>query len=122
MPIQEGYHDEIAVCNLAALLPFRDGIDGEHLSSMFEYAGALALAAQHLNTGDASVVSDLGGLPDRCNVRFTVEWFDTSLVQNHAVDEVIRATDRPLLAPCAFLGAMRSAVSMPTSIITGKLP
>ena len=48
-----------------------------------------------------------------------MEFFDTSLVENVAVDEVIKATDRETMAPCAFLGAMRSAVSIPTSIITG---
>ena len=68
VPQRERSHNEIAICNLAALLPFRDGT--EYLSSMFEYANALALGAQHLNTGDSSVVSDLQGLPDRCNIRF----------------------------------------------------
>ena len=119
IPFQEGSHDEIAICNLAVVLPFREGVDGEFLTSYFEYAASIALAVHHLNTGDTSIVKDLQGLPDRCNIRFTLEWFDTSFSQLHAVDEVIRATDRPH-APCAFLGAMRSAVSMPTATITGE--
>ena len=44
--------DEIAICNLAVLLPYREGLNGDYLSSTYEYVAALALAAQHLNSGD----------------------------------------------------------------------
>jgi len=115
----EGEFDEIAICNLGGLLPFREGIDGDYLASNYQYVAAMALAVQHLNTASSLVVKDLEGLTKRCNIRFTLEFFDSGLLENHAVNEVIRATDRPLMAPCAFLGAMRSAVSIPTSIITG---
>jgi hypothetical protein len=40
---------------------------------------AVALAAKHLNTGDGSVVPEVEGLKDRCNVRFTTEYFDSEM-------------------------------------------
>ena len=31
IPFQEGSHDEIAICNLAVVLPFREGVDESSL-------------------------------------------------------------------------------------------
>lgn len=83
---------------------------------------AVFLAAQHLNTGNGTIVQAVKGLHERCDIRFTAELFDTELSQSTAVDQVISLVERePAVEqlPCAYIGAGRSAVSIPTSIITG---
>ena len=40
---------------------------------------AVALAIQHLNTGDGSVIPQVEGLNDNCNIRFTLELFDSEM-------------------------------------------
>ena len=40
---------------------------------VLEGALAVALAIQHLNTGDGSVIPEVQGLNEKCNVRFTAE-------------------------------------------------
>ena len=69
-------HDEIAICNLAVLQPFTIGGNNMHF---YEFPAMMALAAQHLNSGDGSVVADASGLPEWCNVRFALEFVDTEL-------------------------------------------
>jgi len=114
--------DEIAICHLVALFAFTEYRQPSNTVGCYESAAALALAAHHLNTGNGSIVKEVEGLNDRCNIRFTVEFQDSKLEERSAVDTVIRITDRKPVKerlPCGFFGAERSAVSMPTSIITG---
>jgi len=127
LQLQEGgdaasKENEIAVCHMPLLLAFsRGGLPHNGLGSV-ESVAVLALAAQHLNTGNGTIVPEVQGLNQRCNVRFSLEVQDTQLDEAHSVDHVIRITDRTPVKerlPCAFLGAGRSAVSQPTSIITG---
>ena len=116
--------EEIALCHLPFIFPFSAG-DRAPWNAIAAYEGAfaIALAAQHLNTGDGSIVPEVGGLSDRCNIRFTTEMQDTELQESIAVDQTIDLTDRSTAdgerLPCAILGAARSAVSIPTSIISG---
>ena len=74
---------------------------------------------------------------NNCGIQFNVAAFDTGLSESIAVDQIIRITDRSnsqavldvttsdanslllLRPPCVILGAARSAVTMPTSIISG---
>ena len=111
---QEKGHEEIAVCNLAVMLGFYH--DGN-----FKDVGSAALAAHHLNTGNGSIVQDVSGLPDRCNIRFTTEYIKTLFSPIQAINEVIKATERDDLSNpiCTFIGAQASSVSIPTSIIAG---
>ena len=119
IPMEEGLHKEIAICNLAALIPASIN-KGFYLQDMFGLATLqIALAVQHLNEGNGSIIPDVQSLNQRCNIRFTLELIDTGLVENIAVDEVIRVTDRQWPPVCAFQGASRSAVSMATATITG---
>lgn len=112
-------HGEIAICNLETLLAFtfadRPG-QRDNLSA-YENAMAVLLAAHHLNTGNATVVHELEGLNEKCNVRFITNLYDSQFEERHTVETVIRQTDNS--SPCAFLGAQRSAVSIPMAIITG---
>ena len=85
---------------------------------------AVALAIQHLNTGDGSVIPEVEGLNDNCNVRFTLELFDSEMSESKGVDQTIEILNRKpgdvdKKLPCVFLGNGRSAVTLPTSIITG---
>jgi len=63
---------DIGLCHLSTILPFTHGIKdpsrGEH-----EDMVAVALAAHHLNTGDGTLVPQVAGLNERCDIRFTIE-------------------------------------------------
>ncbi len=101
-----------------------------HLGGIFgSYEGlaAIALAAQHLNTGDGSIVPEVAGLANnKCGIHFNVAAYDTEQTISVAMDKIIQITDRTRndeadnVLPCVILGAARSAVTMPTSIISGS--
>lgn len=69
----------------------------------------------------------------KCGLKFNLAAFDTALQESVGVDQIIRITDRSNLVhdgseagedfmlrpPCVILGAARSAVTMPTAIISG---
>ena len=111
----------VPVCHLAYFMPFTQKDNDEPLLSMGSYQGAyaVALAAEHLNSGNGSIVDEVQGLNDRCNIKFSLEMFDTKGLQTVAVDRVIEVTSREQYLPCAFLGAAYSSVSIPMSIISG---
>jgi Receptor family ligand binding region len=116
---------EIALCHLSGLLPFSFGDFVPQLLG-FEWSANVALAAHHLNTGDGSIVPEVEGLDKRCKIRFTTEFIDTQFSEGVALNHVIAQTNREPGSlternPCAFIGATRSAVSIPTSIVTGLL-
>ena len=119
--------EELALCHLPFIFPFSDGTRAPwNALGTYEGAFGIALAAQHLNTGDGSIVPEVAGLADRCNIRFTLEALDTELAESTAVDQTIDLTDPDHFTadpaerlPCAILGAARSAVSIPTSIVSG---
>jgi serine/threonine protein kinase len=117
--------ESVALCHLNALLPFTFG-DYIPEQSYFDVAATIALAAHHLNVGDGSIVPEVEGLDRRCNVRFTVEFSDTEYQAGMAVRHVVEQTSRTPgdadhLLPCAFIGAVRSAVTIPTSMVSGLL-
>lgn len=60
-------------------------------------------------------------LNDTCNIRFLHEIFDTEYSEAVTVGRVIQLISRKPekeQLPCAFIGARRSAVTLPTSMIT----
>ena len=109
-----------AICHLAYFMPFTDG-KGAPYKTVGTYQGAyaVALAAEHLNTGNGSIVQEVTNLNEQCNIRFTVELFDTEKQQRSAVEQVIKVTDRKEYLPCALLGGGYSSSSIPMSIISG---
>jgi len=171
----------VALCHVYTLLPFTNGQKEtwNNLWGTMESTFAMALAAQHLNTGNGTIVPQVEGLSQRCPVRFSLEFSDTELSAQIGVRNVIGAirrrdfndvsacwandnnnitnsnilhqTDdntildsveqqqqlqqqqRPVaqhdnhqtqtgiqsVEPCFLLGAARSSVSIPTSIVTG---
>eukprot|EP00980_Cylindrotheca_fusiformis_P008653 scaffold1844_cov124-Cylindrotheca_fusiformis.AAC.2 len=114
--------EEVILCHLSGLFPFTYG--GSYPSRLTKIeAAAAALAAHHLNVGDGSIVPEVEGLNERCNVRFTVEFGDTELDKKYSLNQVVDLIGREKgtaeRLPCAFLGAASSMVSVPTSIVTG---
>eukprot|EP00980_Cylindrotheca_fusiformis_P023344 scaffold10399_cov113-Cylindrotheca_fusiformis.AAC.4 len=108
--------EDVFLCHLNTLFPLGWGpikVD----------AAAVALAAHHLNVGDGSFVSEVEGLNERCNVRFTVEIADTKFDTEYALNQVVNRIGRSAGAvdrlPCAFIGSLISKVAVPTSIVTG---
>ncbi|CAB9518280.1 Gamma-aminobutyric acid (GABA) B receptor [Seminavis robusta] len=126
--------DDVSICHLATLLPL-SSVEGDHNDTgstrtpfttlgSFRGAAAMMLAMSHLNSGNGSIIPELAQTPQTCpQLRFTMELLDSQLDERKAIDHVIGMVqrndpkDQPL--PCAFVGSYRSAVSMPTSIITG---
>jgi hypothetical protein len=82
------------------------------------HMAAVALALSHLNAGDGTVVPELAGLPDRCDVRFTSEFVDTAFRQSQAAASVLAIMDRPKALPCAFVGGLRSSVTSIVATLT----
>ena len=122
-PPPDGDNDSnIAICHLSTVLPFTQG-DFKPVEPQYEDAVALALAVHQMNVGDGSIVPEIEGLNERCPIRFTFELADTEydggVTLGHVVDQVGRDPTGPQSIPCAFIGAYRSAVSIPTSIVTG---
>lgn len=118
--------DGTRICHIIDLLLYSILTpDGDHMSVQkgFAEAGssAIALAAEHLNAGNGRVVQELDGLNERCNVRFSTEFFDTAGSPSLTVNQVIDANERQLRRPCAFLGAALSSVSMISSTVSGVL-
>lgn len=114
--------EQYAFCHLSTIIPFTQG-DRVPFLMMHEDAAAIAMAVQDLNSGNGLIVPQIEGLPDRCRVRFTTEWADTEfqggVALSHVVNNLGRVPGLQTPLPCAFLGALRSAVSIPTSIVTG---
>ena len=115
--------EKVALCHLSTFLPFTQG-NYKPIYNIHEDMAAITLAAHHLNTGDGTIVPEIERLNERCNIRFTTEFADTEYsagtVLNHVVDQSNREPNSPEeRLPCAFIGAMRSSISIPMSIVTG---
>lgn len=86
------------ICSLAFMMPFSFFPGPARVPFPFmgvlEDSLAVALAAKHLNTGHGSVVPEVEGLKDRCNVRFTTEYFDSEMSEKRAVDQTIDILNR----------------------------
>jgi len=83
-------------------------------------AFATALAVQHLNDGEGSLIPDVDGL--RCNstIHFTLEYINTNMNLGTALMGLAARLEetphRP--PPCVFLGPFLSIVAEPTGIVT----
>jgi len=113
---------DTAFCHLSAITPFTYGDKVPRLPHHEDLA-AMALAAHHLNVGNGTIVPEIEGLPNWCKMRFTAEFADTEfqggVALGHVVSQINRGPGEVERNPCAFIGAYRSAVSIPMSIVTG---
>jgi Receptor family ligand binding region len=119
---QQGDQERIAFCNLVGLVPLQP--DGGPNEFAYEASLAIALAAEHLNTGDGSLIENVEGLNNRCDIRFITSFIDTHFNAGRALEKVIDVTslekdEQGERYPSVFLGAFRSDVSVATSIVTG---
>ena len=108
--------EPFAICPFSFIEPFTTGDDVPHRAT-YEDAASVALAIQHLNTGDGSIVPHVAGLHEKCPIRFTMMTADTAYTPGVALKHVVEQAGKA----CAFIGAYRSAVSMPMAIVTGLL-
>jgi hypothetical protein len=113
----------IGICNIVTLAPFL--LDGRRHENTYHDALAIALAIQHLNTGNGSLVKEITGLNETCPIRFTTEFIATEAKKNIAVERVIKNLDHEdnsnsssSFYPCAYNGAWRSDVTEHTNILT----
>jgi hypothetical protein len=113
-------------CHVIGMLPFSRVLSTNTSLMAAEHASAIALALQHLNTGNSSIVNSLGDLRESmCSeLTFTLEFIDTKDNPGVAIDEVFNVTERTIenngyRTPCSFIGATRSAVSIPAALVTG---
>jgi len=113
--------DEVPFCHLsffAAMFPTGDRI------FTYDIFYAVTRAVQDLNAGDGTVVPALQGLDQRCPIRFTMEsaqtYFSSSEGLGITIEQLSREPGVERL-PCAFVGAIASSVSVPSSMATGLL-
>ena len=92
---------------------------GGQLLPIVQVAVATHLAIEHLNSGDGSVIPQVAGLNDRCNIRFTTEMIDSNRSPAVSVDKAIEIISRENQTTCAIAGAGRSPVTIPLAIISG---
>ena len=116
----ESNEERLGFVHLVSLLSFSDP-SGAHFHVGYETAIGVALALQHLNAGDGSLIEPVEGLNQRCNLRFTGEFLDTGLTGAQALNEVVPRTEPTYEGrkPSAFVGAVSSSVSAPSSIVSG---
>ncbi len=122
---------ELLFCHIPLMVPLTIKTKLEENSPLLTSGGresiiAYFLALHHLNTGNGVVIPEIAGLDKTCPIRFTGEIIDTMYSESFTIRQVFEVLARdPLTSgpstPCAFIGAMRSAVSIPTSITTGIL-
>ncbi len=82
------------LCHLPYVFPFTDQ-SGSAFYALNTHEGlaAIALAAQHLNTGDRSIVPEVADLAnDTCGMKFNVAAYDTEFAESIAVDQIIQIT------------------------------
>ena len=83
LDVVQNYYDEeddttknIALCNIISLMPLHDVDSGPSSFFVFGYeaAIAIALAIDHLNQGNGTLVEEVDGLNQRCSIRFTSKY------------------------------------------------
>ena len=90
--------------------------------------GALLLAVHHFNNRIATVVPDLAHVSSKCNLKFTIDFYDTeySVIRSarYLIQDILarKKIDPPEVTrpyPSALIGGTRSAVSAPLATLAG---
>ena len=119
---------ELAFCHLPALMSLTSVNNNTRAvwrdAARYTDIPTIALAVQHFNSGNGTVVPELEGIDKRCNIRFTYEIFDSEYSLKKSVRDVIDIlyddiTNPNKKLPYAFLGEFRSSVTVATATITG---
>lgn len=107
------------LCHMVTILPEDAYINGG-LTPL-----AIALAVQHLNTGNGTVLPQLQDLQERCGIRFSIEFIEsssddpTASALQKVAGVVDRRRDGVERLPCAFIGSRDSSETIATSTLTG---
>lgn len=81
-----------------------------------KHMAAVALALEHLNQRDGSVIPELAGLP--CERTFKAQFVDTAFRESQTAQfllPILMNKDDP---PCGFIGAVESSVTMTAATLT----
>jgi len=120
--LETGDEGTIGLCHLIDMNRHSHYRNGERVpfygKGYLEMTAAVALATEHLNTGNGVVIDEVQDLNQYCPIRFTNEFMDTAGSETQAVDAVMDLFQRENDRPCAFIGALRSQVSIPTALLT----
>lgn len=113
---QDGEEESLAVCNLIEMNRYFviSSDPGQTRSQdLFLFPqralAAIALAMEHLNTGNGSIIPEIGGLNATCNIRFVAEFIDTAGDVRATLLPLNEILSRDVYQPCAFIGAFTSA-------------
>ncbi|CAB9505261.1 acid type B receptor subunit 2 [Seminavis robusta] len=113
--------DPLAICHISNIMEFT--IDGKPDIEAYLHALSVAFGIHHLNTANGIWSPELEAIMTRdCpNLKFTVEFANIQTLTDVALNTAIQQTDRTVneKRPCAFIGPIRSALALPTSMITG---
>jgi hypothetical protein len=116
-------HDSVLFCHTPTFLRYSNDLGPSCDIAYAASAGAL-LAMHHFNNGDGSVVSELEGINESCNIRLTTEIVDTGSSPINAVRSLTRIMTRPSNSfvnpqPCAVFGSQISSVTSRLASLTG---
>ena len=116
-------HDSVLFCHTPTFLRYSNDLGPSCDIAYAASAGAL-LAMHHFNNGDGSVVSELEGINESCNIRLTTEIVDTGSSPINAVRSLTRIMTRPSNSfvnpqPCAVFGSQISSVKSKLASLTG---
>lgn len=125
---------KFGVCNIVSLLPLSYPMNETYAEVEYgEYWHAITnfLAVKHLNNGDGSIVKELKGLNETCNIMFGLELIDTEYdptVAGNIVLERLGFTNNTIkkqeesfeFGPCTFLDSTNAfSVVDATSYVSG---
>jgi hypothetical protein len=120
--IIDGKESVVGFCHMVGISTFIDpSAEGDEKYYVLGYEAAIGtvLAVQHLNSGDGSIIREASRLNEKCPIRFTLQFIGADFDDSKAVGDVLEVLDHAPRKPSAFIGGLRSAVSAPTSLITG---
>lgn len=119
--------DGVRLAHLVSIMPYSEiRSDSSRIASDFrvniEAAGFLAM--QHFNQRSGEVLPHLSKRLDQCNVYFTMDMYDSFFSPIDASRQLYKILAHPSslqapLVPVAVVGAGRSAVSLPLSVLAG---
>ena len=119
---------KFGACNMVSFIPL--SYINYTITRFYAHAVAQYLAVKHLNTNDGSIVKELTGLNETCNIKFGLEFIDTeydpTVAGNRALQRLslenntINQQESFDFGPCTFLESTDgNSVAEKTSYITG---
>lgn len=114
---------KFGACNMVSFIPL--SYINYTITRFYAQTVVQYLAVKHLNTNDGSIVKELIGLNETCDIKFGLEFIDTeydpTVTGNRALQRLDLENDTTnQLGPCTFLESTDfNSVAEVTSYITG---